>query len=766
MAAVALLLASAPSAAQSVRGQLVDASGSPVTQVLVVLLDDAGKQVAGGFSGQGGAFAVRAPRAGRYRLRAERVGYATALTQPFQLAAGQTAQQRLVLTPRPDALSGLVATAGARRCQVRPGSGTQTADTWEEARKALNSAAYGQSQQLFRYRVERWERDLAPADQRVLRETRRDTAALAQHPFASPPAAELSAKGWVQATAEGRTFYGPDPAVLVSDEFLDDHCLRMVDGARGDSLVGVAFQPVGGRRLPDIRGTLWLSRATSELRRVDYTYTGLPDNVSHPRLGGTVEYARLADGPWIVTRWSIRMPQVELQQGQRTTPGREGVYTAYENARLVAIHENGGQVLSTTAGNGATTASAADLAAIDGVVWDSLRAAPVAGARVFVSGTAFEAVTDSAGRFHVEGLRGGTYTVGFSAGRLGPAAAAVKPVSVTVAPGSTATAALAVPGLAAVASAACPDLGAQPNRGVVLGTVRGGAGAAAGATVRATWSAAGAGAARVAAGYVATTTDETGGFALCGVPEGQSVLLSSATTTGGVREQVRLASGTPAQVGLVLGPGGAVAAAQASPGGAVALRRVTATARRSMADFQRRRASGRGIFLTREQILAKNAHSTADVFMGLPGIAVIGNGRGGQKVQMTGAIVSDIFTENIDHNRPENVLNGDQRLGAPQHPRSGSSPDETQQAPNSIVGRAKGQPISERAGMGDCQVQYYVDGALFYPTVEGDISADIPVSQIQAIEIYRNLAETPVEFRGNNFAGCGTVVIWTVNADR
>jgi hypothetical protein len=761
LAATATLLSAATLSAQAVQGRLVEPGGAPVAQTLVVLVDSAGGPAATALTDRQGGFSLRAPGPGSFTLRAERVGYATTVLPPFQLAAGETVQQRLVANDRKASLTGIVAVGEARRCTVRPGGGEQTATVWNEARKALSAAAYGERQRLFRYRVAQFQRDLDPSTGRVLRETRSEQATVAAHPFASPPAAELSARGWIQKTDDGTLYYGPDATVLVSDEFLNDHCMRLEDDRRvaGDSLVGVAFEPVGGRRQPDVRGVLWLHRATAELRRVEYVYTSLPAGVASPRLGGTVEYARLDDGPWIVRRWSIRMPQVEVQQGMRTTPSRDAdIYTSYENARLFAIREDGGEVLSTTARSGGAVLAAAEAGAVEGVVWDSTRAAPLAGARVFVSGTAQEAVSDSAGRFHIGGLRGGTYTVAFSHYRLGPAAAAVRPATVAVEPGATAQVRLAVPGLATVAAALCPSAAAQPFRGVVLGSVRGPEGTVPGATVRATWSAE-AGRGGRPGGFVATVADPSGGFALCGVPEGQEVVLSAGQPTGaGARTRVRLAAGAPLQRDLLLAPGagGEVAAAAATSSSAVPLRGVTATGRSSLADFQRRRRSGRGLFLTREQIAARNAHRTADVFQGLPGVRMVDDGRGGLKLQMAGAISSGNLGELRPQTQSSAIRLEDQRQAARVAERGGGN-----EYPTGAGSTSQSVPASERAGAGDCQVQFFVDGTRFYPSREGDISGDVPLSLIEALEVYRNVAETPVEFRGGNSASCGTVVIWT-----
>lgn len=749
--AAALVLAAAPLAAQAVQGRLTEEGGAPVPRTLVALVDSAGNDVDRALTDGQGAFALRAPAAGRFTVRAERVGYLTSATPAFRLEAGTTVQQRLIASDRRASLAEVVAVGAARQCTVRP-EGEQTAAVWGEARKALAAAAQAERQRLFRYRVARFQRDLEPVSGRVLRESRSELGAVAAHPFASPPAAELSARGWIQQTDSATLYYGPDANVLLSDAFLDDHCMRLEDDRRvaGDSLVGLAFEPVGGRRQPDVRGVLWLDRRTAELRRVEYTYTSLPQSVSNRLLGGSVEYARLPDGPWIVRRWSIRMPQVEVREGARTTPGRDpDIYTAYQDVRLFAIREDGGEVVSTAAQDGAALLAAAPAATLQGTVWDSTRAAPLAGARVFVSGTPLEAVSDSAGRFRITGVRGGSYTVAFSHYRLGPAAAALRPAAVTVEPGSAITLALAVPSAATIAARLCPA-GGQPYRGAIVGSVRGPEGTTAGATVRATWSAA----AGRPAGFVATQADAQGGYALCGVPEGAEVTLSAGPAT---RERVRLAAGSPLLRDLLLTPGASGSVADASAtGAALPLPGVTATGRTTLADFQRRRRSGRGYFLTRDDIAARSAHRTIDVFRGIPGVRMVDDGRGGMKIQMAGAIPSANLGE-IRKQTQNPAIDLELRRQAQRTAASGGG----NEMPTGAGSTNSSIPASQRAGVGDCQVQFFVDGALFYPTHEGDISSDIPLGLVEAVEVYRNLAETPVEFRGGSSAACGTVVIWT-----
>ncbi|HEU4456296.1 MAG TPA: carboxypeptidase regulatory-like domain-containing protein, partial [Longimicrobium sp.] len=643
-AILAAALAAAPAAAQTVRGSLVDPAGAPVGRVLVFLLDDAGRQLAGAMTDAGGAFTLRAPAAGRFRLRAERVGYATTTTPPFDLGAGETRAERVV-AGGPVALEGIIAQAEERRCAVRPESGLRTAMLWEEARKAINAAAFGQRERLFRYQVVQYDRDLDPRSGRVQREERRPTAALAAHPFASPPAKELSEKGYVQKTPEGVMYYGPDPNVLLSDEFLTDHCLRIAedDRAAGDSLVGLAFEPVRGRRVPEIRGTLWLDRRTAELRRVDYAYTGMPEPVTHPRLGGTVEYERLSEGPWIVRRWAIRMPRVEMLHGQRTLPNTGSILHDYDDARLAGILEVGGEVQSTATRAGVPVLAAARPGVLEGTVWDSTAAAPLAGARVSLAGTGAAAETDAAGRFRMEGVPAGSYTVTFAHPALGPLAAAARPATVDLAAGRTSTVELAVPGWESAARALCADSTRALYPGVILGRV---AGAAAGAapTVTAVWTrtVAGAGAApRAEVRTRSVRAEADGSYVLCGVPEGRPFQLSAGTgeASSGDRE-VRVEPGAPLRHDLALGTaaervrlaeGGTADAAIPVPG-------VTAVGRPTLIDFERRRRGGRGLHITRAEIEEKRAVQTVDLFRGLPGVRIV-DGPGGGKVQMAGSSV-------------------------------------------------------------------------------------------------------------------------------
>ncbi|MXV95608.1 MAG: carboxypeptidase regulatory-like domain-containing protein, partial [Gemmatimonadetes bacterium] len=132
------LLGPALAEGQVVRGRLLDAlDGSSIGTAMIVLVNPQELEEARVLSrSNSGLFQLEAPRPGNYRLRAERIGYATSYSDFFDLAAGDT----LVIEIRADveaiSLRGIEAVAD-RQCRVRPGEGLAVTRVWEEARKAL-----------------------------------------------------------------------------------------------------------------------------------------------------------------------------------------------------------------------------------------------------------------------------------------------------------------------------------------------------------------------------------------------------------------------------------------------------------------------------------------------------------------------------------------------------------------------------------------------------------------------------------------------------
>ena len=443
LAALAGFLAVAQLHAQTVRGVLTEQGAErPVSGAVVSLLDEGGALRAAALSDSIGSYTLPAPVPGRYRVRAERVGYASTTSPVLELAAGEIREQRLAVSAQPAMLEEITA-VGRTRCKLRPRDGGATARVWEEARKALTATALSQQKGLVRFDLERYERTRDPPRLRIQSE-RVDTIHDHTSAFVSRPAEMLARRGYAYNEGDIAVFHAPDAEVLLSDAFLDGHCFGLRNG-RGETrgLVGLTFQPVPGTRVSSIAGVLWLDRRSAELRHIEYTYTGirLPPQIQ-PHVGGRVEFRRLDSGAWIVSRWFIRMPAVDPERRR----GRSGYL----------IREEGGKV---------TQLAGAERGLLAGVVYDSTRAAPLRGARVTLVGTPYVAMTSPDGRFDLSGIPEGEYHITFRHPRLDTLGVGAGSQHVAVSARDDGKTVLAIP----TRAGACPDTAGAEGTGGVAG---------------------------------------------------------------------------------------------------------------------------------------------------------------------------------------------------------------------------------------------------------------------------------------------------------
>jgi hypothetical protein len=590
---LALLVSALPAAAQTVRGTLVDpASGAGIRGATVVLMDAGGREAASVLTGPGGEFTLRAPGAGRFSLRAERTGYASSTPVPLTLAVGETVEQKLTAGPAV-MLDGLVAEARSR-CVIRPGTGPQTALLWEEARKALHGTRQAAEQRRYRFRVRGHRRELDPRTGTVRREEAIPEREHTGTPFVSAPPEQLAARGYLETSADTLVFYAPDAGILLSGTFQESHCFRVETRPDDPSVAGLAFEPVRGTRQVDVEGVLWVDRATSELRRLEYRYTGLPGRRSDAgRVGGEMEFRRLPGGSWIVSRWRIRMPV--LEPGEASHPAAPGL----SSRALLALAEEAREVAAITGPAGEPVAVEAG-ATLAGTVFDSTRAAPLAGARVFVSGTPYEAVTDSAGRFAFHDLPEGRYTVSFTSPRADSLGWVPAPVEVVLRRAESTALALSLPTAARAGETALAANPAPPAAGPVAASGGGGTTVVTGRVLER-------GSERPVAGVAVSVgpdgrvvrTDASGFFVLRGVPRGPQTL---ALRRGNWRGTLEVAPGTAPMEYVVRIP----PAAQE----AVTLEPLVATARAlTPAEVERTRLGANVRVIRREDLLRTGAAS-------------------------------------------------------------------------------------------------------------------------------------------------------------
>jgi hypothetical protein len=214
------------------------------------------------------------------------------------LAASLSAQERL-----PE-----VRTTARTPCRVHPDSSAETAALWLVAREALESAARP-TDPLPVLTLMEWRRTLDNAQR--LRRERVDTQQVSsRNPFARAAPGDLERVGYIRTHGLTTVYYGPDAELLLSERFLRRHCFRRVMGLGADSgLAGLGFEPLPRAGRPDVAGVLWVDTLAAGLRRVEYVWTGAPEEARAPGVGGRAEFARLEDGGWIIRRWNIRMPR-------------------------------------------------------------------------------------------------------------------------------------------------------------------------------------------------------------------------------------------------------------------------------------------------------------------------------------------------------------------------------------------------------------------------------------------------------------------------
>jgi hypothetical protein len=337
LAALAMAFFPLRADAQTVYGVVVsDATGEPVSGAMVLLSDTLGLSRGSSLADSLGRFAITAPGAGRYVLAADRVGYASLKPDTVAIPA-DSLQVQLRAGSRRISLAPVTATATRSRCAASMEQSPQTAVVWEEARKALAAAALLEERGGYEFvtRVDRREVNLrGNGVGRQYAWVRSSTG----RPFVTLPTEVLVNGGYVQPEADSLILYAPDASAVLSEPFLERHCFRLRDG--GADRVGLEFVPIHTSGRPDVRGVLWLDRATAELRTLEFTYTGLTYRGPVERLGGELQFQRLAGGGWIVARWVVRGPLL--------TRSSDGQFAEVPMARfrIRSLRETTGEVLS------------------------------------------------------------------------------------------------------------------------------------------------------------------------------------------------------------------------------------------------------------------------------------------------------------------------------------------------------------------------------------------------------------------------------------
>jgi hypothetical protein len=520
-------------AAQVVRGE-VRLAADRAADVGVILVDTAGAVVAGALTDSTGRYVLRAPAEGSYRVRVRRIGFAPDSSTLLRLAGVEPATFDARLTPRVLTLS-TVAVSEARQCVVPREADELTSGLWQEVQNALAAAIATTGSARLGFTLRRFERQLDSTGSRVMRSKQWEVRTVASEPYVSIAAESLAAQGFVRDEGRYTVYAVPDARTLSSGAFARTHCLRATRDRARPAFIGLEFAPVGRDRDGEVRGTLWVDRASSELRTLEYRYTG---RRSERPAQGRLEYRRLPGGAWIVGAWVVRVPV--LARVSRTVPGiGEGMAGT---ARLrdttveetVAVWEVGGDVsdsfdpgdaVGAADGAGAVHGSIVDSATSQGMPEVLVELRPAAAGP---AARRYGATTGADGRFAFDGVRRGEYLLTVTAARLDTANTGVRPIALSVGAAARIGVRITIPPAAQGIASLCES--APPAGTTVLhGIVHDAAGhAPSNARVSAEWPTGPTTKARMQSAAVerhVAFADSAGRYALCGLPGDRALLV-------------------------------------------------------------------------------------------------------------------------------------------------------------------------------------------------------------------------------------------------
>jgi len=493
--------------AQLVRGTVSErGDGRALAGVVVLMLDSSGTAVTRALTNDKGEFGLGAPGPGLYRVRTLRIGFRPQTSDPLRLAVGQDLHVPIALTSVPVLLD-TVRVASRNACRSAADSALATHAVWEQARAAFAAAQLTSRDQALDATLLTYERVLDPTFPRVRRQSSTFAHALSAQLWRTTSIDSLRRFGYVLPDLlGGRVFHAPDMNVLLSDAFLEDHCFGLVRGSDGEH-VGIEFEPNRDRaEVADISGTVWLRRATAELRSLEFRYVGLKASESKGRPGGAMEFLRLPGGEWAVASWSIRMPVLEqvVERAGATSGAPQHV------ERVSEIRVTGGELVALSRDDQLLWSRPS--LTFRALVRDSVLPRPIDGARIVLRGTQLSGLSGRSGTVAIAGVLPGEYTVDVRTASL-DSVAATHTTSVNFT-GSGPDIELRIPSANRAVAAWCGyKLPTTPALGLAIGTVtlRGDSAPPWNVAITAEWTA---GTPRSAS----ARTDAQGRYRICGIP--------------------------------------------------------------------------------------------------------------------------------------------------------------------------------------------------------------------------------------------------------
>ncbi|MEO5904166.1 MAG: carboxypeptidase-like regulatory domain-containing protein [Gemmatimonadaceae bacterium] len=323
--------ASAQSPVTHLRVRIEVSPGVPIGGALVAMLDG-NRVVAEGLSSARGLIALPAPP-GAYRVRVRRIGFRPFISEAVTVPS----PTELLLKVETDrVILGAMLVSASAKCGAITLDAQTLSTVWEEVSKALRSSQLTVEDLSGMGKMRTYRRDLGLRGEVVSSQSTLRPITNAR-PFGIRDPLSLSRLGYVRGDPQnGWEYFGPDEAVLLSDDFAATHCFKVVrDAKKRPGQIGVAFQPAPQRTVSDIKGILWVNEKTAALRDVGFTYVNAGLLTSFEP-GGFTKFRQVSSGGWIVDEWQLRMPKLAVRYGSS------------DIISSIGFIENGGEIVPDT----------------------------------------------------------------------------------------------------------------------------------------------------------------------------------------------------------------------------------------------------------------------------------------------------------------------------------------------------------------------------------------------------------------------------------
>lgn len=506
-------LAPSLAGAQVVRGVVTDSTNRPISGVVVLLLDASSQSRARALSDERGEFRISAPGAGTYSLRTQRIGFRPTTTPKIELRVGGEVSQRVVVTGLPITLD-TIRVADRNACRSFTDSGAATFAVWEQIRAALTATELTTGFRNISATTVAYERVLDPKGNKVLQQKATVSTGYVNRPWLSLSPDSLRRIGYVVTQRDNSVvYYAPGIDALLSPSFANDHCFRVTRDSKRAELIGLAFEPTPDRkRTAEIAGTLWVDRASSQLRRLEFQFVNVPVEQGE-MAGGNLDFVRMRNGTWAIIQWNIRMPA--FTSVVRPGHGAE--------RQLAEIQVAGGQLA--LARRGTDTLWAQPTLVLSGMIRDSVSGDGIAGGRITLVGTDLTARTDDRGRFSLSGLLPGVYEAEIRTPSLDSLAASHRASFEFVDPNVHPD--WRIPNAQQLMATVCGSVPRDASRGIIVGRarIRGDTAAFRNLSIVAEWQPVGTPDSAAVVRQAKVQGGADGLFRLCGVPTNTAVKL-------------------------------------------------------------------------------------------------------------------------------------------------------------------------------------------------------------------------------------------------